>query len=239
MQAGVCGSVCENIDCSGKARLTTVIISNHHRFIFFAVPKTGTHSIRRALRPHLTDADHEQVALFVQKRFPQPRLSEIGHGHLGVQQVRPVLGEEVFNGYFKFAFVRNPFDRFVSYCAFASRESGQFEASPQEFMRFIIRDRPPLQHILFRPQHEVLCDVDGKMMMDQLGRVETMQRDFDSICARIGIPSTPLDQVNASRHRPYAEYYDDELRELVGRMYARDIELFGYEFGSTGAGGTS
>ena len=38
-----------------------MIISNRHRFIFFAVPKTGTHSVRQALRPFLADDDMEQV----------------------------------------------------------------------------------------------------------------------------------------------------------------------------------
>ena len=207
-----------------------MIISKTHRFIFFAVPKTGTHSIRQALRPHLADEDMEQVGLFVQKRFPFPQLSAIGHGHLGVQQVRPVLGDEVFATYFKFAFVRNPYDRFISYCAFMSRQTGQFEASPRAFMRHVIRDQPPLQHILFRPQHEMLCDADGRLAMDHVGRVETMQADYDAICARIGIPSERLGQVNASSHRPYTEYYDEELRTLVAGMNARDLELFDYRF---------
>lgn len=210
-----------------------MIISTTHRFIFFAVPKTGTHSVRQALRPHLAAEDLEQVGLFVQKRFPFPQLSAIGHGHLGVQQVRPVLGDEVFTTYFKFAFVRNPYDRFISYCAFMSRQTGQFEASPRAFMRHVIRDQPPLQHILFRPQHEMLCDADGRLAMDHVGRVETMQADYDAICARIGIPSERLGHVNASSHRPYAEYYDEELRALVAGMYARDLELFGYRFEAT------
>lgn len=211
-------------------RSPNVIISTQHQFIFFAVPKTGTHSIRHALRPHLAEGDMEQVGLFVQKSFPFPELSALGHGHLGVQQVRPVLGADTFDSYFKFAFVRNPYDRFISYCAFMSRQTGQFEASPQAFMRHVIRDQPPLQHILFRPQHEMLCDADGKVAMDMIGRVETMQADYDAICARIGIPTTALGQVNASRHQHYTSYYNDELRELVARMYVRDIELFGYTY---------
>ncbi len=46
-----------------------MIISHRHRYIFFAVPKTGTHSVRTALRPYMDEADQEQVGLFVQKRF--------------------------------------------------------------------------------------------------------------------------------------------------------------------------
>lgn len=174
----------------------------------------------------------EQVGLFVDKRFPYAQLADLAHGHLSVEQVRPVLGEQIFNEYLKFAFVRNPFDRFISYCAFMSRKNGQFESNPQAFMRFIIRDRPPLQHLLFRPQFEMLCDAEGRLAMDRIGHVETMQADYESICAQIGIPSQVLEQVNASQHRHFAEYYDDELRELVATMYARDLELFGYRFES-------
>ncbi len=47
-----------------------VIVSHRHRFIFAAVPKTGTHSVRQALREQMGDEDVEQVGLFVNKRFP-------------------------------------------------------------------------------------------------------------------------------------------------------------------------
>lgn len=47
-----------------------MIISHLHRFIFVAVPKTGTHSVRQALREQMGDDDLEQVGLFVNKRFP-------------------------------------------------------------------------------------------------------------------------------------------------------------------------
>jgi hypothetical protein len=91
-----------------------MIVSHKHRFIFVAVPKTGTHSVRQALREQLGDEDVEQVGLFVDKRFPWEGLAAIRHGHVSLRQVRPCLGEDAFSGYFKFAFVRNPFDRFVS-----------------------------------------------------------------------------------------------------------------------------
>ncbi|MDV6330931.1 sulfotransferase family 2 domain-containing protein [Asticcacaulis sp. 201] len=208
-----------------------MIVSHRHRFIFAAVPKTGTHSVRQALREHMGDEDAEQVGLFVNKRFPWEGLAAIRHGHLSLQQVRPYLGDDAFNGYFKFAFVRNPFDRFVSYCAFMLRDSDTFQQRPREVMRHFLFEAPPEQHILFQPQASLLASVDGKTLLtDTVGRVEDMQASYDAICARIGIPSRPLDRVNGSRHGDYRDYYDQSLIDGVRARYAQDLDVFGYSF---------
>lgn len=208
-----------------------MIISHAHRFIFAAVPKTGTHAVRQALREQLGEGDIEQVGLFVDKRFPWDDLAAIRHGHLALRQVRPHLGEEAFAGYFKFAFVRNPFARFVSYCAFMLRGGDAFQRHPREAMRhFLFRD-PPEAHVLFQPQARLLVDTDGATLLaDHVGRVEDMQASYDAICARIGIAARPLDRVNATSHLDYRQYYDTALIQGVAARYAQDLELFGYGF---------
>jgi hypothetical protein len=207
-----------------------MIVSHLHRFIFVAVPKTGTHSVRQALREQLGPDDIEQVGLFVDKRFPFPELASIGHGHLGLEQVRPFLGEEAFAGYYKFAFVRNPFDRFVSYCAFMTRHNDAFAQDPRGVMRAVLYELRPVDHILFRPQHELLVDGSGQLATSRIGRVEEMQASYDGICADLGIPSAALGQVNSSRRGSYRDYYDQPLIDAVAALYGRDLELFGYEF---------
>jgi hypothetical protein len=208
-----------------------MIISHRHRFIFAAVPKTGTHAVRQALREQLGDEDLEQVGLFVDKRFPWEDLAAIRHGHLSLRQVRPHLGENIFGGYFKFAFVRNPFDRFVSYCAFMLRGGDAFRQRPRDVMRHFLFVEPPEGHILFQPQAALLVDADGQTLLtDGIGRVEDMQGSYDAICARLGIASRPLDRVNGSTHRGYRDYYDQALIDGVAARYAQDLELFGYRF---------
>jgi hypothetical protein len=206
-----------------------VIISALHKFIFVPIPKTGTHSVRRALRKHMGPEDIEQVRLFEQKAFPIPELARIGHGHISLQQVRPFMKPEDFQSYFKFAFVRNPFDRFVSYCSFMTRAEGSFNQDPKGVMRYFL-ENPPLRHVHFQPQYTLVADEDGEVIADYLGRVERMQQSFDEICRRIGVPSAPLEVVNRSRRSDYRQYYDRELVDGVASFYARDLELFGYEF---------
>jgi hypothetical protein len=206
-----------------------MIVSALHKFIFVAIPKTGTHAVRQALRQHMGPNDMEQVGLFVQKKFPVPDLARLRHGHLSLEQVRPYLPPEEFTRFFKFAFVRNPFDRFVSYCAFITRVEGQFEREPKEVMRHFIAN-PPWRHILFQPQHSFIVGADGALVTDYVGRVEEMQKSYDKICERIGIPATPLEKVNTSRRESYQDYYDQDLIDGVARLYQKDLELFGYEF---------
>ncbi len=206
-----------------------MIISALHNFIFVAVPKTGTHSVRQALRQHMGPRDLEQVGLFVKKHFPIPELARLQHGHLSLQQIRPYLRPEEWETFFKFAFVRNPFDRFVSYCAFMTRDSGQFERDPKSVMRNIL-ERPPLQHILFQPQHLLVTDAGGKLMTDYVGRVEEMQQSYDEICERIGISTAKLERVNSSQRKDFREYYDQPLIDGVAELYSRDLELFDYQF---------
>jgi hypothetical protein len=207
-----------------------MIVSHRNQFIFAAIPKTGTHSVREALRAHLGPEDIEQVGLFADKRFPYPDLARLRHGHLALAQVRPYLGDAVFDRYFKFAFVRNPFDRFVSYCAFMTRDEGSFARDPKATMRHILFEARPVQHILFQPQCTILCDEDGKLLADFVGNVEQMQASYDQVAARIGLPKAQLGQVNATRRAHYRSYYDQELIDGVAVLYRRDLELFGYDF---------
>jgi len=207
-----------------------MIVSHAHRFVFVAIPKTGTHAVRQALRSHLADGDMEQAGLMVRKQFPIPELAAIGHGHIRLAELRPHLPTDRFDACFKFAFVRNPFDRFVSYCAFATRETGEFTQRPREVMRRVLFEIRPLKHVLFWPQHVFLTDEQGALLSDHVGRTETMQQSYDDICVRLGLPSTSLERVNGSTRGDYRQYYDAPLIDAVAALYRRDLELFDYAF---------
>ena len=207
-----------------------MIISFRHKFIFTAVPKTGTHAVRQALRERMAPDDWEQVGLFVTKGFPVPELAALRHGHLTLRQVRPFLDSGDFDSFYKFGFVRNPFDRFVSFCSFMTRKDGAFSRDPESVMRYFLFEKPPHERIHFQPQHIFFEDDQGRIIADQIGRVEEMQSSYDEACRRIGIASQPLDKVNQSRRGDYREYYAPDTKDAVTRLYARDLDLFGYEF---------
>lgn len=208
-----------------------MIVSHSREFVFLATPKTGTHAVRFALRPHLAENDEEQVQLFVQRTLSDPGLASIKHGHIGWRAISPVLGPDRWARYFKFAVVRNPWDRFVSYCAFMHRHTGLFAKRPQEAMRKVLANPEHRSRVVFRPQCELLCDDAGVPQVDLVGRYESLQASFDEFCARVGLPATRLERINASNHSDYRAYYDDEIRSRVAEIYATDIAVFGYDFG--------
>jgi hypothetical protein len=73
-------------------------------------------------------------------------------------------------------------------------------------------------------------DEEGRLLSDYVGRVEQMQESYDAVCARVGISSRALEQVNSSRRGDYRDYYDQQLVDGVADLYRRDLELFGYGF---------
>lgn len=207
-----------------------MIISHRHKFIFFAVPKTATHAIREALREHCGPDDWEQQVLFGKQYLPIPELAAIGHGHISTREIRPHLDPEVWSEYFKFGFVRNPYDRFVSTCFFLNRGNPNFATSAVGFMKDRLPRQRFQQRILVQPQFRQLTDSDAKLELDFTGRYEQLQQSYDSICERIGIPSTELGKKNVSEHSSFVEYYDDDLQQLVGEYYAEDLRIFSYGF---------
>lgn len=210
-----------------------MIVSHRHRFMFFAVPRTGTHAVREALSGCLGDEDWQQQSLTERVRLPIPALARVGHGHLTLRQVRTHLPETVCRDYFKFAFVRNPYDRFVSVCAMLNRRNPDYPGRETVFMKRAIQVPRFRARALVRPQRDMLVDAGGALGMDFIGRFEDLQRSFGEACRRIGVPERGLAHSNATDHRDYTTYYDDELLGLVNDFYRPDFDSLGYEISVT------
>lgn len=206
-----------------------MIISNTNKYIFVAIPKTATHAVRFALRQHLDEEkDWEHVSKYITRRIPIKELSTIQHGHLRCIDIKPHLDVLVWDSYFKFAICRNPYDRFVSSCRFLYRRSEEFNKDPKGGMRSIIENDSEMSRVLLRPQSDFICDADGSLMVDYLGRYEELDDSYRRICSLAGIPYSQLGSVNVTGHDTRAEHLDAGLKEAVRRRYRMDFDVLGY-----------
>jgi len=207
-----------------------VIISHEHRFIFFAVPKTATHSIRAALRPILSEDDWEQVDLFEKKRLPIAELASLEHGHITAILAKEQLSKTVWEGYYKFAFVRNPFERFVSSCFFIFTGNKVFDLNPPAFMKLLFKAPSKLSGLHFLPQTEFVCDDRNKILMNKIGKLESLENDFTQICHRLELSCSLGEKRNQTMHSHWSDYIDDELRTLIIKIYQPDFEVLAYTY---------
>lgn len=167
--------------------------------------------------------------LFGESYIPISEIASIKHGHISYRQLEHHLSKEILENYFKFAFVRNPFDRFVSTCSFLNRRNRDFEGRETAFMEQAIRAEPFRQRVLVWPQSDLLTNSESKVMMDFVGHYESLQQSYNEICEHIGIPKSELPRENKSMHKKWLDYYDDELKESVAEFYRSDFRLFGYD----------
>ncbi len=186
-------------------------IYHKHKCIFVHIPKSAGSSMHQALG---------------------------GTGYSGHQ--KHIKSKKTKN-YFKFTFVRNPFDRFVS-TYFYFKKYGRDGCGDIEMGNVVNRYNSLKDFVInFDKIHKTeWCYPHWKQQtnwiykdIDFIGRFENLQEDFNIVCDKIGIPQQELPHRNKSKHKHYTEYYDDETRQIVAEKYAKDIEYFGYEFGGS------
>jgi chondroitin 4-sulfotransferase 11 len=143
---------------------------------------------------------------------------------------------------YSFALVRNPWDRLVSAYHFLSQgglnppdraDADRYVRHYTGFNEFVseaFRDDSILGQIHFRPQHEWISD-ENAVIADYVGRFEELQHHVSAFLALAGLPDYKLQHVNRARHKHYKQYYSRQSIDIVRDIYARDIELFGYEYG--------
>lgn len=161
--------------------------------------------------------------------------------HYTAIDYRVIYGKQKFNKYYKFAFVRNPWDRL--YSAYRYLKSGGWNdndkawaeanlANFDNFTDFIenwLTHGNIKKHLHFMPQHHFICDPKGQLLVDYLAYFETINDDFNKIAQHLGI-NAKIGHHNANPAESYLHVYNDKTQAIVADVYARDIALFGYQF---------
>jgi len=153
------------------------------------------------------------------------------HHHTRLQDLHAYDGE--IEDAYKFAFIRNPYDRAVSYYRFVVRRYSERDLpktwklphvhdSFLDFLRYAIPNWE-----VFKPQ---VFWTEG-VEFNYLGRFENFEQDLRAIGKEVNIKLGKIPVTNASkRHTDYRNYYCEESRGMVEEFFKEDFETFGYEY---------
>jgi len=219
-------------------------VSFDKHVIFIAVPKTGTTTVRNQLRPK------------GKPLIPNP--------HLNIMQVRDTLytyllrssleqntryptedvatdaevrarTQHLFDTFFKFSAVRNPWARAVS--LFFRREGIQVKDSMsfETFCEHHLYASDTCKHpTLHKNQFDWMSDENGDFALDYVYKVEDFAKAIREIEERTeGRLKLQYKESNAnpnSRSGSYRDLYSDRTRKLIADRFYKDIDFFKFTF---------
>ena len=149
---------------------------------------------------------------------------------------------ELFNKAWKYAIVRNPWDRIISTFFYAKKKEKQWineQMTFKQYLRIPFEDMKKMTPIFngisrlvlhSRPLYDHMANKTGSCdYLNFIGRFENLENDFDIICKKLEVKGS-LKHRNKGNHEHYTKYYDEESRTLVANKYADDIKHFNYSF---------
>lgn len=206
-----------------------MLLSEDKLFLFVHVPKTGGTSIEAILRPYSLARPNSSIATLLRSlgfgrdhrrfRFPQ---------HTALSRVQARIPDELYDRCFKFAFVRNPWDKLAADYNHARSNPGsrrQRRLAGLEFSEFLKHEARRTES----RQVPLLLDKSGQIGLDFLGRFETYASDAQTVLDRLGVDAK-LPHKNAHPHGDYRGFYDHRTRRFVAEHWAEDAARLGYSF---------
>jgi hypothetical protein len=219
-----------------------MLVSHTHRFIYTKTKKTAGTSVESYFEPFCM-----RPGEWVESHDREVYISEAGiigfrgakrpkdcqwWNHMPASQIRQLLGEPLWNEYFKFCVVRNPFDRLVSEYFFErSRDpkwSGAESAADPKAFEAWLRKTPP------QPDRDAYM-IDGRMVMNYTIRYESLHQDLEEVCQKLHVEWIPerLPTFKSGirpRDSSASCMYTQRSRDIVQTVYALELESFGYGF---------
>lgn len=167
-----------------------------------------------------------------------------GFGHPTYERFLRLYGQKRFGEYFKFTFVRNPWDRLLS--AYNFLKKGGMNHMDQQFCDNVLSGYDTFEQFVmewvnkesveswvhFIPQYHYVYDYNKNLVVDFVGRFEQFETDFEYVRSKLktGMPLQHRNQTKEKKEKNYRDAYTREMAEKVADVYKEDIELFGYSF---------
>jgi len=225
------------------------------RTVLLIFPVHSQYEINRNLRSPYSKLETDNKIIFI--HIPKAAGNAVTKALYGVSATGHDLLQRYydydsgrFNQSYKFAVVRNPWDRLVSsYFYLKQGGIGFFDTifadryldkinTFDEFISHLDNDLKFREKILswvhFVPQSDFL-KLNGAVDNNEVHilKLENVNEEIPHLCDKLGLEPVELQKVNQSKRNAYQDYYDDYRREIVAEIYSEDIKFFNYQFESS------
>jgi hypothetical protein len=196
--------------------------------VFIWIPKTAGTSIWLALdAPKLKSLD------LIKYRFANRGIVTFGHMDYSQLISKGLVTSSFDDSAFKLAFVRNPYDRAVSLYSYLKKKTKKIPAD-ETFLNFCRRIETtgcsPIG--LYNTHNLSQCNPQVRWVenisMDYIGKVESIEKDFEAISSKLGLNKCHIPHANKSDRLSYQDYYCRESKEIIQNFYKEDFLAFGY-----------
>ena len=240
-----------------------MIISHKYKYIYLKSSKTAGTSIEIALAKHCGEEDivtpldsYSKAFDYVTHNYHARNYRKKGYyHHITPDKIKRIIGPDIWNSYFKFTIVRNPWDLQVSSLWW------RLKAKPKEdfsyyvnkirhnmtewhnyvaYYKLILKKIARKDYIYLGGKHIPILDNTryyfdrlGKPICDYYIRYESLEEGYREVCRKVGIPyeKLPLTKNKIRPHsKHYSQYYDEETKRIIAEYFKKEIECFGYSF---------
>ena len=205
-----------------------MLISTTKKFIFFHNYKVAGTSIRKALKLYESKPFYIFSRLIQKMGLQNKGVFKIFNSHVSASTAKEFLPKSVYDNYFKFGFVRNPWSWQVSLYTYMLKNNKHYQheiikslGSFKEYLLWRIQNE-------LRLQKDFFYDSDNNAIVDFIGKHENINDDFKIICEKFDVYGIELPVLNKSSKFEWSKYYDLESFEMVKSAYREDIDCFDY-----------
>jgi hypothetical protein len=218
-----------------------MIINNQYQFIYIHVPKTAGTAVSTALMKYAGPADIDLGGAVIEKAGEKKHeiavtLNQLWNKHWGIEKhsnvmrLRARLGPALWNRYFKFAFVRNPFSKTYSGFKFAQRHRTLKGALDQmSFSDFLRSDI--FQKLQILPIQAQAAFLNPVAQVDFIGRFEHLAADLAlvaSIIERRRVASVAVETLNRSAEPEEWRAMSEADKDIIRDVLSADFDELGY-----------
>jgi hypothetical protein len=219
------------------------MISHQYKCIFIHIPKTAGTSIEQKLG-HFKELqkgvqDHRSISQIEPVTIGElVRACIKFDSNLFLLLLKKMIRDKQFNNrhcynnYFKFSFVRNPWARVFSWYKNVMRDNHHKKrfgvADDCSFKDFLNKHMDQWE---LKTQLYWLIDKKGDMPLDFIGRFENLNDDFGYVAEKVGLEDKALPKLISGDGVRYVQFYDDEMIDIINKIYKDEIMCFGFEYG--------